>query len=125
MTNIERAIRDAVEKGGYQPVGFEPVWPQEQGEDIWFFEILEGDVKRKPRTMRVAIATILMERDFWQALGKVYGWSNALSQNYDKIDRAGWRLVQHRFIDHLAEGKDAESFFKDLSPTPSERDGGN
>lgn len=27
-----------------------------------------------------------------------------------------WVMEWHRFIDHLAEGKDAESFFKDLLP---------
>ena len=53
---------------------------------------------------------------FWQALGKSMGW-----KDYWYIDDLGrerevvvWKDHQHRLIDHLAEGKDIDSFFKDL-----------
>lgn len=39
--------------------------------------------------------------------------------NADKCSYAGykdWQEVWHQFINHLAEGKDAESFFKKLLP---------
>jgi hypothetical protein len=32
-----------------------------------------------------------------------------------------WKKFWHRFIDHLAEGKDAESFFQALDAQPRER----
>lgn len=65
---------------------------------------------------------------FWQALGKSLGWGNSFGfiQTSDtgeisgwlESDSAGtvyqWQYHWHRFIDHLAEGKDAESFFKEL-----------
>lgn len=52
---------------------------------------------------------------FWQSLGKAMGWR----EEYPKAGvRIGtfieWKQMWHRFIDHLAEGKDAESFFENL-----------
>ncbi len=53
---------------------------------------------------------------FWQALGKAEGWDDDIK----KLELTPiyyvprWRREWHRFIDHLAEGKDAESFFNEL-----------
>ena len=86
MTHIESAIREAVEKGGYAAIT----------EEV-------SDVFAPPVVARLAFLDPL----FWQALGKAMGWGG---EDWD----GGWRKHWHRFIDHLAEGKDAESFFKDL-----------
>ena len=58
---------------------------------------------------------------FWQALGKAMGWDEYPSFKL-KSDIAGgtfcqmegWRARWFQFIDHLAEGKDAEEFFREL-----------
>jgi len=59
----------------------------------------------------IAMEMYFMSPLFWQSLGKAMGWR----QDEDQWgDRAEWVSQWHRFIDHLAEGKDAESFFKNL-----------
>jgi hypothetical protein len=42
---------------------------------------------------------------FWQALGEARRW---------RKDTDAWRWFCHRFIEHLAEGEDAENFFEEL-----------
>lgn len=64
----------------------------------------------------------LIDPKFWQALGKSLGWgekckncgsiANGLCQEHKYI--RDWKIPWHRFIDHLAEGKDVDEFFKDL-----------
>ncbi len=76
----------------------------------------------------------LLDPAFWQALGKARGWERRtpvcifdgdMSQftGFDeKCPSCGrelthpltWKYQWHCFIDHLAEGKDAESFFAEL-----------
>ena len=58
---------------------------------------------------------------FWQALGKALGWN--------KIDAADWqdgvptwKNQWHRFIDHLAEGKDTTQFWDDLLANPNKKE---
>lgn len=77
---------------------------------------------------------------FWQALGKAEGWEDecdkcgtlqtvidsevaeyneSVCKVHNGLGNAHimffqWKAVWHKFIDHLAEGKDAESFFKNL-----------
>ena len=78
MTHIEQAIREAVEKGGYDPV-------DKSGHGV-MGSIFVGENYYSPHLA-------FLDPLFWQALAT-----------------ARW----HRFIDHLAEGKDAESFFENL-----------
>jgi len=85
-----------------------------------------------------ADSNFLLNPTFWQALGKAEGWGNngvshAIFKYIASIDRPtkrnpsptvekdmyryevpAWSYHWHRFIDHLAQGKDVESFFKDL-----------
>lgn len=59
---------------------------------------------------------------FWQAFGKSLGWfypdgrSVAKYTNNDpkRTQKDLWLWHWHCFIDHLAKGKDADSFFKNL-----------
>lgn len=54
---------------------------------------------------------------FWQALGKAMGkeddYAHYVFEDEDML-MDWWRANWHNFIDHLAEGKDADSFFEDL-----------
>jgi hypothetical protein len=51
-----------------------------------------------------ALSEHLQDPDFWKALSTARKWE----------DTNAWRFHWHRFIDHLADGKDAESFFASL-----------
>lgn len=121
MTHIEQAIREAVENG----------WDENRAivKSVDFRDGHEGMGTSMKSTDRAFLDPL-----FWQALGKARAWKQddditqyvkdngtyvkghpILRQNGEKISRLGeWIHHWHRFIDHLAEGKDAESFFKDL-----------
>jgi hypothetical protein len=63
---------------------------------------------------------VFLDPLFWQSLGKAMGWefvSKERKVQYTKNHKLNsysqeWLYQWHRFIDHLAEGKDAESFFE-------------
>ena len=99
MNSIHEAIKDAF-KGGYTGNGHATL--RENGEVYW-----SGD-------------SIFLDRTFWQALGKARGWGKKTLSNgmVANVGRDGyinvWQSYWHDFIDHLAEGKDAESFFTEL-----------
>ena len=60
---------------------------------------------------------ILLDPLFWQALGKSLGWKTAIYDGYagsiPEI-KDSWVYYWHRFIDHLAEGRQPEEFFTNL-----------
>lgn len=79
--------------------------------------------------------TYLMLPGFWQALGKSLGWKDPnppRTYNYGhwRLEHDGgvtvdekwhtevvqWLFYWHAFIDHLSEGKTAESFFANIIP---------
>lgn len=76
------------------------------------------------------LAETLIDPLFWQALGKAMGWEKkdfyeVCPLNCDECDGAisefpqkFWVHSWHCFIDHLAEGKDPESFFESLLSNP-------
>lgn len=97
MTSLEQAIRDAVEKGGYavkyaNADGLPDMYARDG------YEIIAEQ--------------ILLDPAFWQALGKARGWKE-YEGGYEDYS-AGWVFHWHRLIDHLATGKDVESFFEKL-----------
>jgi hypothetical protein len=62
---------------------------------------------------------VFLDHLFWQSLGKAMGWDGfevftcgCSDVRKMKGQRRIWIGKWHRFIDHLAEGKDAESFFE-------------
>lgn len=65
-----------------------------------------------------AVEILLLDPLFWQSLGKALGWKGYNFCEWNNcvlIQRIPqWQREWHRFIDHLAEGKDIESFFKQL-----------
>lgn len=106
--NMEKAIKKAIE-GGYERYSI-------SFKIEWFSENIEEKYR------------ILLDPFFWQALGKAMGWSKNCRSYSKALGRGNgqpifqgrvyeigsWRYHWHNFIDHLAEGKDAESFFAEL-----------
>ena len=81
--------------------------------------------KDNQSTFIVAVEETLLDPEFWQALGRALGWDCEMITVHvvdngrpTVVTRAGqhWRYHWHRFIDYLADGKGAESFFENLSP---------
>lgn len=85
---MEQAIKIAIENGYSGKVMFEHYPPE--GDEVNHF---------------------LLDPLFWQSLGKGLGWGKG---------RPGlliyeWLYHWHKFIDHLASGKDPEEFFSQLN----------
>ena len=68
---------------------------------------------------------VVLDFSFWKALGESMGWNtyavcvNHGLDNCPKINcfngySGEWLYRQHNFIDHLAEGGDIKSYFKEL-----------
>ena len=58
----------------------------------------------------------LLDPLFWQSLGKAMGWKWCPFRHYPHtVECVEWIVQWHCFIDHLAEGKTAESFFETLT----------
>lgn len=96
---------------------------------------IEGGYKQfnAPRKNYIEIDRALLDPLFWQALGKSLGWKKKCSIKYEEggvylekeareyisktVNMDMWQYQMHRFIDHLASGKDADSFFSALIST--------
>jgi len=124
MTAIEQAIKEAVMEGNYC------------SEALKIFG-LKGVLRARNNLHR---AETLLDPLFWQALGKARGWEKKVvvrrgtvignfctpcsaqhprgecfeEMGFDMDYLNPWAYHWHRFIDHLAEGKDSESFFVTL-----------
>lgn len=74
-----------------------------------------------PRKGYIELNQAFLDPLFWSCLGKVEEWSKEnISTFYDKnghvfdVSMPRWQFEWHRLIDHLAEGHNIESFFKNL-----------
>lgn len=114
MTHLEQAIRDAIEKGGYNPKPnyYSPFNISNHGV---MFHGDDHDHEFYP------VDTLLMSPAFWQALGKARGWKNNQEVEHYEAGSVlgGYRFLpslyyRHRLVDHLDAGKDVESFFETL-----------
>lgn len=78
---------------------------------------VDGGYKR-PRYMDgrwVIEEQIFLDKNFWQSLGKALGWEDKINPKFSFYrSRSVWLHNWHIFINHLAENKDPEKFFKDL-----------
>jgi hypothetical protein len=90
LNNVQQAIRDAAEKGGYRYR-----W--------WKVNDLDQNEGYNALQLR-ALSEHFHDPDFWMALARARKWE----------DINAWRFHWHRFIDHLADRKDADSFFAAL-----------
>ena len=87
---FDDAVRMAIEKGGY-----DSHWKDERG----------GDIGEKYDEV------ILLDRSFWQALGRSLGKHES---NSTEVMGYWWKDTWHRFIDWIAEGNDVAEFFEHL-----------
>lgn len=109
MTYTEQAIQKAIE-GGYWPSNREKVSPVRidmMRSNLSFALNSEGGF---------VCSSLFLDPLFWQSLGKSLGWKEIeMSDPHRPVNgKPEWQNNWHRFIDHLAEGKDAESFFESL-----------
>jgi hypothetical protein len=104
MTYIESAIKEAVDHG------FQPRlehYPEAVGFSIvQIAAAMTGDV--------------FIDPEFWRSLGKARRWTTDEDFKHWQGTIAEWKskywkTYWHGFIDHLADGKDAESFFAGLA----------
>lgn len=116
IINMEQAIKKAIE-GGWKPglvTDFSVL-----DDESWIMVIHQAGYKWV-RSDWVFDNSIFLDPLFWQALGKALGWKEYSSYctchscGNDTCNMYTWLCNMHRFIDHLAEGKDAESFFNEL-----------
>jgi Rad3-related DNA helicase len=102
MTALETCIREAVEKGGYE------------ASCKVHLALSDNSLDYHNR--------LFLDSLFWQALGRARGWETHRRCPIETCCRIfpqertipEWKYRWHRFIDHLADGKDAESFFAAL-----------
>ena len=102
MTHTEQAFAQAIE-AGYEP-------------KLERFAEIEG-----ASALQIAVAMsadVLLDPDFWRALGRARRWpaDDAIDpkMTMGEWQKQRWLGRWHAFIDHLAAGKDAESFFRAL-----------
>lgn len=123
---MNKALKRAIEGGWQNPVHLVSEMDK-NGKVV----ILSG----YPEKVAVVWTTpdIIFDQFFWQALGKAEGWAvsdeaylcdycgvigvgtwNHMNDCKIKDRKISFKAYWHRFIDHLAEGKDVEIFFKQL-----------
>lgn len=70
--------------------------------------------------VKLSLYDILHQPLFWQSLGKTMGWDESesismdIGGHLDITEYEKWKDEWHSFIDHLAVGGTAESFFAEL-----------
>ena len=101
MTFVEQAMTEALAHG-YKP-------------DL---EQIPEAAEFSPLQIAVAMKSdVFLEPGFWQALGRARRWTTDEDGKYWQGSMAEWKSNYwkthwHDFIDHLATGRDAESFFE-------------
>jgi hypothetical protein len=113
---IQEAL-DTATQGGYHIDGADGVQTYYSGASSHYSAWTRKD---NDSSFMVAVEETFLDPLFWQALGQGLGLSDALITVHavengrpTVVTRvwSHWLSHWHRFIDHLAEGKDAESFF--------------
>jgi hypothetical protein len=133
---MEQAIKKAIE-GGFDfkelliELGINPEYEVKVGKKYLIVRSFQGNEKQL-----CSFEKLLLKPKFWQALGKAEGWKSFTSKpvwleetsiahkfgfDEDEGKHIGvqglipvWKENWHRFIDHLAEGKDIDNFFNEL-----------
>lgn len=108
---MEKAIKLAIEGGAFGN-------PEKLKDVDWF--IKEGLIywnRKNQDGIMISLHKQFLRPEFWQALGKSLGWKDKYIRKESGSFIYGgkvWLEIWHRFITHLAEGKDPESFFINL-----------
>ena len=92
---VEQAIKKAIE-GGWKPDSRNRLLKLNDEHDRYLH-----------------VRSIFLDPSFWQSLGKALEWKPYLP--HEGSWYGTWWMEWHRFIDHLANGKDAEEFFEGLN----------
>lgn len=115
---MKDAITKAIE-GGYEP--FKTVKMSELVCELHGYHYTCNF--KDPRVKGICgtdIHKILLDPLFWQSLGKSLKWVGWFQEECQECGnevgkgRLSWQEQWHRFIDHLASGKEAEDFFNQL-----------
>jgi hypothetical protein len=107
MPHFTKAVEEAI-KGGWALFDAGPVEISTNGSWPMIGAQHNGVYKMWP------VASALIDSTFFQALGRARGWGAASYIDTEANLYPRWQYAWHRFIDHLADGKDAESFFAAL-----------
>lgn len=102
---MKEAISKAIE-GGWKPKRTPEHWLKKIEFLIDYFDGIENLTKEA-----------FLDPLFWQCLGKGLGWKDdEYIPGYGEPEMVTimWLHQWHSFIDHLASGQDAESFFNQL-----------
>lgn len=107
---MNEAIKLAIEKGGYlNDLPWEAQKAPEQNiqieNGIMQFGTLSGNHYGMPS------AEVFLDPLFWKCLGKALGQGDFKN---DETGQGSWKFNWHRFIDHIAEGKDPELYWKEI-----------
>jgi hypothetical protein len=117
---IQEAVTKATE-GGYHINGSDGIKTDYGGANS---EYSVWTRKDNASSFIVPVAETFLDPHFWHALGRALGWEQNVKTVHavengrsTLVTRAGqhWLYHWHRFIDHLAEGKTPEAFFKALT----------
>ena len=110
MNPIEQAVKKAIE-AGYGNDDWRRWAEQDRNElkGFQFAELYGTDAQNQH----------FLDPSFWKSLGKALGWpaylkAGGLTSDEEAREDVAWKVMWHRFIDHLAEGKKAEDFFAEL-----------
>lgn len=113
-TAVSRAIEDSI-KGGFTMDG---VVPQHEPfnsatQSGWMLHLPPTQGLNLSRAL--GLHETFLSKAFWVALGKARGWQEEWAdKKLVAMLEERWLYEWHRFIDHLATGGDAESFFASL-----------
>lgn len=138
---IEESLKKAIEGGWKADILSQPLAEWEyskltriQGETsgVWFKWGVRNGGALSSLSVEILTPEIFMDSSFWQSLGKALGWKNRMvarkeylvplvkdEKLYQEVNHGlapypEWHWQWKCFIDHLAEGKDAEQFFSEL-----------
>lgn len=114
---IQQTIQKSIE--GRYISAYKDVFVEQKQSGDWYFFPKDENLKA---LFHCSIHQLLLDPQFWQALGKALGWGdicinchNSVSSCCEEKYNKDWKYYWHKFIDHLADGKDIESFFKTLT----------
>lgn len=122
MTHKEQVVKDAWD-AGYRPPPYRGSKTAHYAQEFGGIALYAN--KRSIYSSHYNFASLFLDPAFWQALGKSRGWEeeNGWSGHVwgfedgpdgENIIVMNWENAMLDFIHHLADGKDAESFFKNL-----------
>lgn len=123
MNKIQQAIQLAIEKGGYDiGISVNEMTRMDFDSALSDGKFYVHFFNHESEMFTFNLYRTFLDPLFWQALGESLGWDREKKirmryygsiQAHDEWQQK-WQFYMHRFIDHLIEGKNAESYFEAL-----------